>query len=165
MEKNGVVLGRASLSAGWWVIFEHILYRVAKQDLNHSSYERSTLKEAKNVWNLAVLGTVGTVPINVSQILLNPPRRVFSNTFRRSSNWSGSYHFSTWYYFAPWCFHCLFHMLNDTAYTEAVIQSTALHLIELLHRRFLGNSPKKTNQLFFKNLFGWLLSASKWYFF
>ena len=29
---------------------------------------------------------IATVPINVSQILLNLPRRVFSNTFRRSSD-------------------------------------------------------------------------------
>ena len=36
-------------------------------------------------------------------------------------------------------------------YTEAEIQSTILHLIELLSRQFLGNSPKIKNQLFFKN--------------
>ena len=39
--------------------------------------------------------------------------------------------------------------------TEAKIQSTTPHLIELLRRRFLGNSPNTTNQLFFKKLFGW----------
>ena len=38
-------------------------------------------------------------------------------------------------------------MLNDVTYTKAEIQSTALHLIELLRRQFLANSPKITNQL------------------
>ena len=46
---------------------------------------------------------------------------------------------------------------NGVTYTDAKIQGTALHLFELLNRQFLGNSPKITNQLFFKNLFGWLL--------
>ena len=44
-------------------------------------------------------------------------------------------------------------MLNGVTYTDAEIESTALHLLELLSRQFLGNSPKITNQLFFKNLF------------
>ena len=47
-------------------------------------------------------------------------------------------------------------MLNGVTYTDAEIQSTTLHLLELLSKQFLGNSPKITNQLFFKNLFGWL---------
>ena len=33
-------------------------------------------------------------------------------------------------------------MLNDITYTEAEIHITASHLIELLSRQFLGNSPK-----------------------
>ena len=43
-------------------------------------------------------------------------------------------------------------MLNGVTYTDAEIESTALHLLELLSRQFLGNSPKITNQLFFKSL-------------
>ena len=42
-------------------------------------------------------------------------------------------------------------------YTEVEIQSTAPHFIELLSRQFFRNSPKITNQLFFKSFFGWLL--------
>ena len=38
-------------------------------------------------------------------------------------------------------------MLNGVTYTEAEIQSTAMHLIELLRRQYLGNSPKTRSQL------------------
>ena len=66
---------------------------------------------------------------------------------------------------AFWCIYCLFHMLNGAKCTEADIQSTALHLIELLRRQFLGNSRKIINQLFFKSLCGWLLQTNKLYIF
>ena len=39
-------------------------------------------------------------------------------------------------------------MLNGVMYTEAEIQSTVLHLIQLLSRQFHENSPKITNKLF-----------------
>ena len=70
--------------------------------------------------------------------------------------WRCSYHFRHDITFASRCFYCLFHMLNGVTYTDAKIQNTALHLFELLSRQFLENSPKITNQIFFKNLFGWL---------
>ena len=47
--KNGVVLGRASLSAVQWVIFENILHRVTKQDMNHYGHEGSMINEIKKV--------------------------------------------------------------------------------------------------------------------
>ena len=49
--------------------------------------------------------------------------------------------------------HITLHLgaLNFT-YTEAEIQSTAPHLVKLSSRKFLGNSLKITNHLFFKNL-------------
>ena len=53
--KNGVVLGRASLSAVQWVIFENILHRVTKQDMNHYGHKRSMIKETKKVLHLPVL--------------------------------------------------------------------------------------------------------------
>ena len=43
------------LSVGWWVIFENILYRVAKKDLDHSGHKTSIIKETKKIWNLPVL--------------------------------------------------------------------------------------------------------------
>ena len=42
---------------------------------------------------------------------------------------------------------------HAVTYTEAEINLTALNFIE----QFLGNSLKITNQLFFKNLFAWLI--------
>ena len=48
-KKNGTTLGRGSLSADWWVMFENILYRVAKQDLDHFGREASIIKETKKV--------------------------------------------------------------------------------------------------------------------
>ena len=87
LKKNGAVLGRAFRRAGWWVIFENILYHVAKPGLNHSGHERSIIKETKKSLKRASFTSfVATVAINVSQIFLNPPQRVFSNTFRRSSD-------------------------------------------------------------------------------
>ena len=59
------------------------------------------------------------------------------------------------------CIYYLFHMLIGVTYIEAEIQSTPLHLIELFRSQFLGNSPKITNQLFFKSFCGWLLSPNK----
>ena len=67
------------------------------------------------------------------------------------------YHFWLDITFASRCFCCLFHVLNGVTYTDAKIQSIVLHLFELLSRQFLRNSPKITNQIFFKHLFGWLL--------
>ena len=71
--------------------------------------------------------------------------------------WCCCYRVSTWYHFPPWCFYCLLYMSNGVTYTEVELQSTAPHLIKLFSRKFLRNSPKITNQLFFKSFFGWLL--------
>ena len=63
------------------------MYRVAKPGLNHSGHEGSIIKETKqSMKRTSFTSFVATVAINVSQILLNPPQRVFSNTFRRSSD-------------------------------------------------------------------------------
>ena len=43
------------LSVGWWVIFENILYRLAKKNLDHSGHKTSIIKETKKIWNLPVL--------------------------------------------------------------------------------------------------------------
>ena len=51
------------------------------------------------------------------------------------------------------CIYCLLHMLNGVMYTEAEIQSTVLHLIQLLSRQFHENSPKITNKLFVNGYF------------
>ena len=71
--------------------------------------------------------------------------------------WCCCFRVLTWYRFPPWCFCCLLYMLNGVTYTEVELQSTAPHLIELFSRQFLRNSPKITNQLFFKSFFRWLL--------
>ena len=48
-KKNRAMLGHTSVSTGWWVIFENILYRAAKQDLDHSGHETGIIKKTK--WN------------------------------------------------------------------------------------------------------------------
>ena len=83
--------------------------------------------------------------------LINKDTTVIDILFQRCC-----YHFWLDITFASRCFYCLFHMLIGVTYTDAKIQNTALHLFELLSRQFLENSPKITNQIFFKNLFGWL---------
>ena len=81
------MLGRTSLRAGRRVIFENILYHVAKPGLNHSGHERSIIKETKQIMKrTSFTSFIAIVAINVSQILPNPSQWVFSNTFRRSSD-------------------------------------------------------------------------------
>ena len=80
------MLGCASLSMVWWVIFKNILHQVTKQHLNHYGHERGVIKETKKVLHLPVLLDLKPVPNNVFQILLNPPCQFFSNTFRRASD-------------------------------------------------------------------------------
>ena len=64
-----------------------LLERVDEPGLNHSGHERSIIKETKKSMKCTNFPSfVAAVVINVSQILLNPPQRVISNTFRRSSN-------------------------------------------------------------------------------
>ena len=75
LSNDVVVLDCASRSVSWWAIFENILYRVTKQDLDHG-HETSTSFESFKA----------TVLINFSQILLIPTLWAFSGTFRRSSN-------------------------------------------------------------------------------
>ena len=80
------MLGCASLSMVWWVIFKNILHQVTKQHLNHYGHERGVIKETKKVLHLPILLDLKPVPNNVFQILLNPPCQFFSNTFRRASD-------------------------------------------------------------------------------
>ena len=61
------------------------MHRIAKPGLNHSGHERSIIKGTKkSMKHTSFTSFVATVAINVSQILLNPPQQVFSNTFWQS---------------------------------------------------------------------------------
>ena len=84
---------------------------------------------------------VAAVVINVSQILLNPPQRVISNTFRRSSNRPriGTKYFEL---------HTLhFHSLGAATHfgTNEEVQTLKLNRIKQLCYQSLVSFVTKTN--------------------
>ena len=87
LKKNSVMLGRASLSDVWWVIFENILHSATKQDMNslwpQKKYDKGN---QKGIALTSFTWFIATVSNNVLQILLNPPRGVFSITFQQASD-------------------------------------------------------------------------------